>query len=162
MGKSWRTWICNVPRHRDPWPVVVSCSLHKFCWKRGACVSQMFDSHKLKVCSIAGEFIIPIILDDCIEQGYRGWSLGTRNGQYMQCWCELVERIAASRQRRCYIVIELRSSTGRLDKMYTRESLFKLSIRDSALLFCLPSLRRYVCGSASPGLNVAALRESMT
>ncbi len=59
-------------------------------------------------------------------------------------------------------MIELRSSTGRLDKMYTRESLFKLSIRDSALLFCLPSLRRFVCGSASPGLNVAALRESMT
>ena len=36
-------------------------------------------------------------------------------------------------------MIELRSSTGRLDKMYTRQSLFiKLSIRDSALLFCLP------------------------
>lgn len=61
--------------------VVVSCSLHKFCWKRGACVSQMFDSHKLKVCSIAREFIIPIILDDCIEQGYRvdPSELGTDN-----------------------------------------------------------------------------------
>ena len=121
-------------------------------------VSQMFDSHKLKLLSITSENIFPVVFDDCIEQGERGRSLGKDKS----ACAGLVERIAASRitkttiaQCDCVKIIDWKDWI----RMDTRQSSLTMSISDSALLFCLSFLLRFACGSSPSSSDAALQRE---